>query len=189
MNQEVEIQAIIKNPKEAEKKLKKVGKYLKARKQVDKYFVPSNKDYFKIDPPVEYIRVRYEKDKSHINYSFVRFDRNLKLVAANEYETLVGEPKMAESMFQKIGLIPKVTVVKIRKYFDCDDFEVVLDQVKGLGNFIEVEAKKDLGGVKKTRQACQKFLDDLNVKYEVLKLMGYPRLLHLKQKGINWKKQ
>ena len=184
MNQEVEIQAIIKNPKEVEKKIKKVGKYVKTRKQVDKYFIPPHKDYFKKEPPVEYIRVRYEKDKNHLNYSFVRFDKNLKLIATNEYETLVENPKAAEEIFKKIGLIPKVTVVKTRKYFNCGDFEVTLDKVKNLGDFIEIESKKDFGGVKKTRKACQKFLDGLNIKYEVLYLMGYPRLLYRKLKGL-----
>jgi len=46
MQQEVEIQVIIKNPKEVERKLRKVGKFIGARKQVDKYFVPPYKDFF-----------------------------------------------------------------------------------------------------------------------------------------------
>lgn len=45
MNQEVEIQVKIKNPGEVEKKLRKIGKYLGTKKQIDKYFVPSNRDF------------------------------------------------------------------------------------------------------------------------------------------------
>ncbi|PIV45255.1 MAG: hypothetical protein COS25_00755 [Candidatus Nealsonbacteria bacterium CG02_land_8_20_14_3_00_37_10] len=87
---------------------------------------------------------------------------------------------MVEEIFRKIGLIPKVTVVKTRKYFDCGSFEVTLDQLKGLGDFMEVEAKKNFGGIDKTRKACSDFLDRLNIKYKVKKDMGYPRMLYQK---------
>ena len=70
MYKEIEIQAIIKNPKEAERKLRKIGKFIKTRKQIDKDFVPPHEDYFKKEPPVEYLRIRFEKGKNHLNYSF-----------------------------------------------------------------------------------------------------------------------
>ena len=46
-----------------------------------------------------------------------------------------------------------ITVDKTREIYDCKDFEVVLDNVKNLGNFLEIEAKKDLGGLEKTKQS------------------------------------
>lgn len=130
MKQEVEIQVIIKNPKEIEKKLRKVGKFIEARKQVDKYFVPPYKDFFAKEPPIEYLRIRSEKDKNHLNYSFLHFGKNGWLMATDEYETRIEKPEIVEQIFKKIGLIPKVTVIKTRKYFDCGDFEVTLDKVK-----------------------------------------------------------
>ena len=45
-NLEIEIQAIIKNPKEVERKLKKVGKFIKTKKQVDNYFVTPQRNFF-----------------------------------------------------------------------------------------------------------------------------------------------
>ncbi|MFH1036707.1 MAG: class IV adenylate cyclase [Patescibacteria group bacterium] len=180
-NVEVEIQAMIKNPKEAEKKLKKAGRFVKTRNQVDKYFVLPRKNFFTNEPqPIEYLRVRYEKGKNHLNYTYVHFGRNGWLRAADEYETIVEKPEIVEEIFKKIGLILKVTVNKTRKYFNFKDFEVTLDQVKGLGNFMEVEAKKDFGGIDKTRKACQDLLDSLDIKYEVKREMGYPRMLYRK---------
>jgi predicted adenylyl cyclase CyaB len=160
--------------------LKKVGKFIKVRKQIDKYFVPPQRNFFAKEPPIEYLRIRFEKDKDHLNYSFLHFGKNGWLRKTDEYETLIEKPEIMEKIFKKIGLIPKVTVIKTRKYFDCGDFEVTLDQVKSLGSFIEVEAKKDLGGVDKTRKACLKFLDELNIRYETNRLMGYPRMLYRK---------
>lgn len=180
MHQEVELQIIIKNPVAIERKLKKVGKFVGARKQVDKYFVPPYRDFFKKEPPIEYLRVRYEKDRNHLNYSFLHFGKDGWLRATDEYETLVEEPKVVEEIFKKIGLVPKVTVIKTRKYFDCGDFEVTIDKVKGLGNFMEIEAKKNFGGLDKTRKACLDFLKKLNMKYEMRAQMGYPRMLYRK---------
>ncbi len=179
-NIEIEVQAIIKNPKEVEKKLRRIGKFIKTRKQIDKYFVPPQRNFFAKEPPIEYLRVRYEKDKNHLNYSFLHFGKNGWLRKTDEYETLIKEPKTVEELFKKIGLIPKVTVTKTRKYFDCGNFEVTLDKIKGLGNFMEVEAKRSLDSIIKTRKACLDFLNNLNVKYEVRRLMGYPRMLYRK---------
>jgi len=179
-NVEVEIQAVIKDPKEVERKLRKIGKFVKVRKQIDKYFVPPQRDFFKKDPPIEYMRVRYEKDKSHLNYSLLHFGKDGKLRATDEYETLVDKPEVVEKVLNEMGLIHKVTVEKTRKYFDCDDFEVTLDEVKGLGKFIEVEAKKDFGGIDKTNKACLDFLNNLHIKYEIKTEMGYPRMLYKK---------
>jgi len=179
-NIEVEIQAKIKNPASIERKLKKVGKFIKSRKQRDIYFVPPQRNFFVKSAPTEYLRVRYEKDGSHLNYSFIHFRKDGWLNATDEFETLINKPEIVEAIFKKIGLIPKVTVVKTRKYFDCGDFEVTLDNIKGLGNFMEVEAKKLFSTIEKTRQKCSDFLNELDIKYEVRKEMGYPRMLYQK---------
>jgi len=181
-NVEVEIQAEIKNPKGAERKLKKTGKFVKTRKQKDVYFVTPQRNFFAKNPPIEYLRVRYEEGKNHLNYSFLHFAKNGWLNSTDEYETMVEKPEVVEAIFKKIGLIPKVTVIKTRKYFDCGNFEVTLDSVKGLGNFMEVEAKKLLGTVKETRKKCENFLNGLGIEYEVRKEMGYPRMLYRKKK-------
>ncbi len=182
MHQEVEIQAKIKNPREVEKKLRKAGKFVKVRKQTDKYFVTPQRDFFSKNPPIEYLRVRYEEGRSHLNYSFLHFKNDGWLDVTDEYETLVNNPKIVEQIFKKIGLIQKVTVSKTRKYFDFGKFEVTLDHVNNLGDFMEVEAKNVKGSVGKTKKACMDFLNSLDIEYEVKAEMGYPRMLYQKIK-------
>jgi adenylate cyclase, class 2 len=181
-NIEVEIQVFIKNLAMAESRLKEVGKFIKSRQQIDKYYVLPHRDFFAKDMPDEYLRIRFEEDKNHLNYSFLHFTDDGWLRSTDEYETLVDKPEVVEEIFEKINLILKVTVEKTRKYFDCGDFEVTLDNIKGLGDFMEVEAKKDFGGIDKTRNACEDFLRNLNVEYEIQKEMGYPRMLYKKLK-------
>ena len=180
-NVEVEIQVIIKDPEKIEARLNEVGRFVKSRKQIDKYFVTPQRDFFSCkDIPDEYLRIRCEEGKNHLNYSFLHFGKDGWLRSTDEYETLIDKPEVAEEVFDKIGLILKVTVEKVRKYFDCGDFEVTLDKIKDLGDFMEVEAKRDFGGVEKTREACSNFLNSLNVEYEIQKEMGYPRMLYKK---------
>ena len=144
MKKEVELQIIIKDPAVVERKLRKVGKFVVVQKQIDKYFVPPYKDFFAKEPPIEYLRVRFEKGKNHLDYSFLHFGKDGWLRATDEYETLIEKPEVVDEIFKKIGFVPKVTVIKTRKYFDCGDFEVVLDQVKNLGNFMEIKQKRVL---------------------------------------------
>ena len=180
MKKEVEIQVIIKNPEKAEEKLNKTGKYIKTRKQIDKYFIPPEENFFEKNPPIEYLRIRFEKDGNHLNYSFLNFDKNGDLISTDEYETLIREPKVVEEILKKIRLIQVVTVKKIRKYFDCGNFEITIDQVEGLGNFMEIEAKNLLGTPLETKKKCKKFLKELEIEYEIKKEMGYPRMLYKK---------
>ena len=180
MNQEVEIQVRIKDPAAAEKEILKFGSFVKERNQADQYYVLPYRDFFEKEPPIEYLRVRREKDKNHLNYSFLHFKDDGWLDVTDEYETLVEKPEIVEQIFDKIGLIPKVKVIKNRKYFKCEDFEVTLDKIENLGDFMEVEAKKDFGGITATRKACEDFLKKLNIEYEISKDAGYPRLLYKK---------
>lgn len=101
MHQEIEIQVKIEDPAETERKLKKIGRYLGARKQVDKYFVPPYRDFFAKKPTNEYLRIRYEKDKDHLNYSLVHRDKNKQKILTEEYETPIKEPKVVEEIFKK----------------------------------------------------------------------------------------
>jgi len=179
-NVEVEIQVVIKNPKKVEERLNEVGKFIKERKEKDKYYVTPDRNFFDKETPNEYLRIRYEDGANHLNYSYIDFDKKGWIKASNEYETLIDKPEIVEEIFERIGLIQKVIVTKIRKYFKCDDFEVTLDRIENLGDFMEVEAKKDFGGVVKTRKACLDFLESLNVEYEMKKEAGYPRMLYKK---------
>lgn len=133
----------------------------------------------------EYLRIRFEKGKNHLSYFFLNFDKKnpYELISTDEYETRVENPIIAKKIFEKIGLIFKIKVEKERKYFDCENFMVTLDKVKGLGSFMEVEAKKIIKNEKNTKNLCEKFLKDLKIeyKYNPEKGGGYPRMLYLKK--------
>jgi len=177
MNKEIEIAVIVRNPKEAEKNILKIAKFIREVRQIDKYFVPKDKDFFKEKLTKEYLRVRYDKNKSHINYSYCYYDKNNNFLQTDEYESIVENPEDVEEILRRIGMIHKITVDKLRKYFEYKDFEITLDNIKGLGYFIEIEAKNDFGSAEKTRDECYKVLSKLNVDYEKCPDIGYPDMV------------
>ena len=177
MNKEVEIRVIIKKPFQVEKKLLEIGKFVKSGKQIDKYFVPPQNDFFAQKPTLEYLRVRYERDKGYLGYSFCHTDKEGHLLSTDEHETLVEKADVAEEILLKMGMVPKVTVIKTRKYFEIDEFKVTLDHIAELGYFLEIEAKKDFGGSEKTLEACFKILNKLDIEYKKSPQMGYPDMI------------
>ena len=48
-----------------------------------------------------------------LNYSFLHFKDDGWLDCTDEYETIVESPEIVEQIFGKIGLIPKVKVIKM----------------------------------------------------------------------------
>lgn len=176
MNEEVEIKVFVKNPEEVEKKLKKVAKFVKEKEQKDEYFTPGHEDFFDIIHPLEYLRVRQEGGKSTIEYMFLHFDEDGALLKTDEYETKVEDPEMMMTIMKKLDMKHKVTVTKIRKTYEYKDFEVMIDHIKELGYFIEVEAKK-VGDIRETKKRCYKILEDIGADWEETQNMGYPLMI------------
>jgi adenylate cyclase, class 2 len=178
MNEEIEIKEILKNPQQIEDKLKQIAKFVKEKTQIDEYFTPKHENYFELKRPVKYIRVRHEDNKSNVEFQFLHFEGDSKnLIKTDEYETKVEDPKMMSIILKKLDMVHKVTVKKQRKQFDYKDFEIVIDNVEQLGYFIEVEAKKLLGSLKETKQACFNILEEIGAEWEHPTLGGYPILI------------
>jgi len=184
MNKEIEIVVRVRNPKKVEKDISRIAIFVRETRQVDKYFVPKDKDFFKEKLVNEFLRVRYDGDKSHVNYSYCHFDKDNHYLSADEYESVVENPEDVEELLKRIGMIHKVTVDKTRKYFEYEHFEITLDYIKGLGYFIEIEAKKDFGGAEKTRDKCYETLNKLNINYEACSDMSYPERVLEKENGV-----
>jgi len=185
MNEEIEIQVILKNPEQVEVKLKEIAKFIKEKTQKDEYFVPKHEDFFAPEMPIRYLRVRHEDGNDSVSYHFLHFEEdNEELDKTDEYTTKVEDPKMMSIILKKLDMTNSVTVTKHRKYFDYKDFEILIDHIEELGYFMEVEAKKPLGSLKETKKECYKILEEIEAKWETPKIRGYPRMI-LKNQGGN----
>lgn len=181
MNVEVEIKVKINSFREVKKTLPGFGKLVKSIKQIDEYYIPCHRDFFANKPhPVEWLRIRTNPDKTVFEYDkSINKKSDGEQECANEYETEISQPEEFRKILGFLNFKKVVTVEKLREYWDCRDFEVSLDNVKGLGLFIEVEAKGDFENTKKAKEECIIFLKKLGFenceKYHIKK--GYPVLL------------
>ncbi|MGB9965500.1 class IV adenylate cyclase [Halobacterium hubeiense] len=63
-----------------------------------------------------------------------------------EFETLVGSGETAREIFSRLGFDPAATVRKLRETHHVDGFEVLLDAVEGVGEYVEVETEVETDG-------------------------------------------
>jgi len=181
MNVEVEIKIEIDNFEEIKAKVSEVGNLVKSIHQVDDYFIPIHRDFLAQKPcPTEWLRIRTNPDKVIFEYDkAINMQDSGDYDYAEEYETVVSNADELRKILNFLDFKNVVTVDKQREYWDCGDIEVALDKIKGLGNFIEAEAKGDFKDAIQAKQSCLKFLEDLGIKDAKVKEIkkGYPMMI------------
>lgn len=186
MNIEVEIKVKIESINEIREKVAKIGRLIKSTNQVDTYFIPNHRNFFAKKPqPVEHLRIRTSPTKSVFEYTrTINLRKNLDYDCAEEYETEISNPKELEKILGFLNFKNVVTVNKKREYWLCGKIEIALDKVKGLGSFVEAEAKGDFKSNDEAKIACINFLESIGIK-DVEKNQtkkGYPSLILEKNK-------
>lgn len=88
-------------------------------------------------------RLRRKKDKYFLTYKVDNFDNDL-WVNSDEHETEVGEYNVTKKILEHLGLQELVVVTNQKYIYEAGDYEIVLEDVKGLGIFLEVEYKKEV---------------------------------------------
>lgn len=154
---EVEIRAKIKNIDPVRKKILNLGaKHVKTEKQIDKIFGrPEDLDKeHKIIEGHFSARVRQKSNKIFIQLKEIR-----RAGAGLEFSSSVNKMEDGVYFLQKLNYEEAFTVSKTRELYELDDFEICLDQVNGLGVFIEIEHKvKDNNEKEKLIQKCKDLL-------------------------------
>ncbi len=181
MNIEVEIKVKVNNLAEIKEKVSKMGKLIKAIKQIDDYYTPSHRNFFTQKPhPTEFLRIRTNPDKIVFEYNkSINKKENGEHDYAEEYETEILDKKEFEKILGFLDFKKVLTVEKNREYWMCSKIEVALDEVKELGSYVEAEAKGDFQDEKEAKKECIKFLKNLGIKDvgKNITFKGYSQLL------------
>lgn len=136
---EIEIQVNVENSKPLIEFLEKDGVFQSEKRQVDEYFSPVLKDFLATRPVAEWLRLRNADGKYSINYKNWHFDKNGKSHYCDEFETKLESVEQAKKIFSALNFKSIVVVDKLRKIWTYKDYEVAVDSVKTLGDFVEVE--------------------------------------------------
>jgi adenylate cyclase class 2 len=140
-NIEIEIKVRVSEAANLKKFLKRDAKFLDENYQKDEYFSPAHRDFLAVKPVEEWLRLRTSGKKFGITYKNWHYDHKSISHYCDEYETEVADLEQMRRIFAALDMKPLVTVEKTRRRWRYQDYEISLDQVTGLGDFVEVEYK------------------------------------------------
>ena len=139
-NIEVELKFPLLNKDELIKKLNKVAKLEKEEDyQKDVYYIPIHRNFLDKKPVSEWLRLRETKKGFSINYKNWHKKDNPKTVSCDEFETKIESIESIKKILKCLDFNEIVTVEKIRSVWTYKNVEIAIDQIKELGNFIELE--------------------------------------------------
>lgn len=178
-NIEVEIKVQIEHSQTLVDFLNTEGKFQGEHHQVDEYFTPAHTDYTSVRPVNEWLRLRDSDGKFSINYKLWHRDENGNSTYCDEIETPVGNVEQMKKIFSAVGCRSLVIVNKVRRAWNYQNYEVALDSVKNLGDFIEIEytGTDENPDHKKITEEMMTFLQNLNCGTIKKDNVGYPYLL------------
>ena len=89
-----------------------------------------------------------------------------------------------KEIFYKLGLVKFIEIDNEKETFIANDYEIVIENVKDLGIFMEVEyCTSDNIDVIKVKKEIQKFIDDLGLNVSSELNMGKPEM-YMKKHNI-----
>lgn len=186
---EVEIQVEIENIKPLLNLLKSKGRLLYKEKQIDQYYTPLHRDFRKKEPIEEWLRLRNSNGKFSLTYKNWYRSADKKTHHCDEYESDLGKIDQLEKIFKVLDFRPVVRVEKLRQAYKFGNYEIAVDKVKDLGDFIEIEYKgKSKKSPKELTAEMVKFLKGLGLGSIRRNFVGYaykrlyPHKDHLEEK-------
>ena len=140
-NIEIEIQVEVEKSAPLLKFLKDKATFQGENFQIDKYYTPQHKDFLKKRPVDEWLRLRKENEKMSITYKNWHRDKNKRSTHADEFESQIEKIDQLEKIFKVLDFKHITTVHKKRTIWNWKKYEIALDKIKGLGNYVEIEYK------------------------------------------------
>ena len=135
----IEVEVKVRAQKDTEEKIVALGAtLLRVENHRDLYFNSPLRD-FKVSD--EALRIRIKEEGARLTYKGPKLDLETK--SRLERTVKIDDPQQMEQILLSIGFELYAEVRKRRTKYSLDDVILALDEVVGLGNFLEVEAKGD----------------------------------------------
>jgi len=178
-NIEIEIIAHVEDTKPLIEFLEKNGSFQSEKRQVDEYFSPAHRDFISTRPVAEWLRLRNAEGEYSFNYKNWHFDKNCKSHYCDEFETKIEDIEPVKKILAVLSFKSLVVVDKLRKIWTYKDFEIAVDSVKSLGNFVEIEylGKDEKVNPEKVTGEMVDFLKQVGCGKITRNYVGYPFLM------------
>ena len=189
-NIEIEIQVNVEKIKPLIKFLKSNAVFRAKKHQIDEYFSPIHKDFLGVRPVSEWLRLRNTGKQYSINYKNWHYGKDNKSYYCDELETGIENIDKVRKILSALNFKSIVTVDKLRKTYTYKNYEVAIDSVKTLGDFVEIEyiGKDEKADPKKITAGMIDFLKKTGCGKIKRNYGGYPYLL-LFPKEVKYEEQ
>jgi len=182
-DKEIEIQVKIENSAKLLDFLNSSARFQYENHQIDTYYCPAHRDFLSVRPVDEWLRLRDSNGKYLITYKKWQHNTQGVSIYSDEYETPVENLDQLQKIFEVLDFKPITVVDKIRKAWRYNDYEIAIDKVKNLGDFVEIEYKGGDTSLTPEQITDQMigFLKNLNVGRIERNHVGYPFMLLFKE--------
>lgn len=146
-------------------------------RETDLYFNGGDRDFRRTDEALRLRRVSSGREENVLlTYKGPKEDPRSN--TRREYETTAGDPDTLRAILGALGFQPVFTVDKERRTYLRDGVTACLDQVEGLGSYLELERLlPDSGDRDAAVDGLLALLEDLGVSRRALEHRSYLELL------------
>lgn len=125
----------------------------------------------------ECLRLRQKGNNNYITYKVDHFEGK-KWIYSSEYETKIDDINMIIEIFKLLGLKKLLVIDNTKTIYKSNKYEITLEEVKDLGNFLEVEYCTDKEvDIHKIKEEIQDFINKLGLKVSDELNMGKPEMI------------
>lgn len=179
---EIEILVKVLSPKKKALQSLKRFKFIGSKETIDWYFYDPQRTNLKPSRGgrlTECFRLRQKDKKYLLAYKVDHFNQQGIWQYSDEHEVLVSNLAVMQKIIQHLGLKLLVKVDNIKRTYLTKQYEIVLEEVKGLGLFLEVESLNvpAKASVKTIKQEIWQFIKSLGIKVNPEVNAGKPELL------------
>ena len=179
---EIEVLIEVKSTKKDALKALEHFEYKGAKEVIDVYFADPLRQALQPDKNgrlVNSFRLRSKDGKASVAYKVDHFDNDMQWTHSDEYEHGIDDFTIAVEINKHLGLEELIRIDNTKYTYTTDEYEIVLEDVKGLGLFLEVEKLAQVSDDKivETKEEIRTFLKTLNIKLGEEQNAGKPELM------------
>lgn len=178
---EIEILIEVKSSKEDALKALQQFQFQGIKKTLDIYFFDSLRKDLQSDVLGKLnasFRLRSKDGKNSITYKVDHFD-DKDWSHSDEYETEFNDFEIMSHIVEKLGLVELIRIDNEKHTFLTPNYEIVLEDVQGLGLFMEVEKIGQVADEKiaETKEEIRSFTRSLDIEFADEQNAGKPELM------------
>jgi len=132
----IEVEVKARAPEDMAERIAALGaRLLVVENHQDLYFNSPQRDFRLSD---EALRIRIKEEGARLTYKGPKLDQTTK--SRLEWTVKIDDPKQMEQILTALGFVLSAQLRKKRTKYSYEGVVLALDEVEGLGSFVEVEA-------------------------------------------------